>query len=93
MIVRAEDRHMANTDIATLNRELAQKLLDDARNNPPSPYAGKFVGIANGQVVAVANDWDELARRLRQTEPDPSKTFGVEIGRDYSEVNMIWELR
>ena len=84
---------MTVPNVTTLNRQLAQKLIDEAKNNPPSPYAGKFVGIANGQVVAVADDWDDLARRLRQAEPDPSKTFGVEIGRDYSKVNMIWELR
>lgn len=48
------------------------------------------MGIANGQVVAVADDWDELARLLRDAEPDPSKTFAVEIGRDYDAVQEIW---
>ena len=84
---------MAATDVSTLNRELAQKLLDDAKFNSQSPYIGKFVGIANGRVAVIADDWDELARRLQQLEPDSSRTFGVEVGRDYSEVNMIWEIR
>jgi hypothetical protein len=84
---------METTDICTLNRQLAQKLLDEAKNNPLSPYTGKFVGIANGQVVAVADDWDDLARRLDHAEPDPKKTFGIEMGRDYSQVHMIWEVR
>lgn len=79
--------------VEELNRELARKLIEEERNHPPSPYAGKFVGIANGQVVAVADNWDELARRLRQLEPDPSKTFGVEVGRDYDIVEEIWRLR
>jgi hypothetical protein len=79
-------------DVRQRNRELAQKLIDDARRNPQGPYAGKFVGIANGQVVAVANDWDELARRLHQLEPDPDKTFAVEVGRDYQAVEEIWGL-
>jgi hypothetical protein len=83
---------MSAADVGALNRQLAQKLLDDARANPASPYAGKFVGIANGRVVVVADDWDELGRRLRQVEPDSSKAFGVEIGRDYSEVQEIWGL-
>jgi Family of unknown function (DUF5678) len=84
---------MSTIDVATMNRQLAKKLLDEAASNLSSPYAGKFVGIANGQVVAVADDWDDLARHLRQAEPDPTKTFGVEVGRDYSEVQQIWESR
>lgn len=77
--------------VQELNRNLAQKLIDDARDNPQASYAGKFVGIANGQVVAVADDWDELARRLRGAEPDPSKSFAVEVGRDYDLIQEIWE--
>lgn len=83
---------MSTADVPNLNRQLAKKLLHDATNNANSQYSGKFVGIANGQVVAIADDWDELARRLHQVEPDPTKTFGVEVGRDYSEVHQIWEL-
>lgn len=73
-----------------INRDLADKLVNEARNNPEFVYTGKFVGIVNGQVVAVADDWDELARRLRAIEPNPAKTFGVEIGRDYDVVEEIW---
>jgi hypothetical protein len=83
---------MSAADIGTINRQLAQRLLDEARANPPSPCAGKFVGIANGQVAVVADSWDELGRRLRAVEPDPAKAFGVEVGRDYSEVQEIWGL-
>lgn len=38
----------ATKTIQEQNRELAQKLADEGRDNPQSPYAGKFVGIANG---------------------------------------------
>jgi ubiquinone biosynthesis protein UbiJ len=78
--------------VQQLNRELAQKLADEGKNNPQAPYAGKFVGIANGQVVVVADNLDELDRRLRQVEPDPTKTFGVEVGRDYDAIQYIWAL-
>jgi hypothetical protein len=78
--------------VQKLNRELADQINAEARNNPQSPYANKFVGIANGQVVVVADDLDTMARRLRQIEPDPSKTFGVEASRDYDEVVEIWKL-
>jgi ubiquinone biosynthesis protein UbiJ len=75
-----------------LNRQLAQRINHEARTNPQSPYANKFVGIANGQVVAVADDLDELTRRLRQAEPDPRKCFWLEASRDYDEVHDIWGL-
>ena len=78
--------------VQELNRELADKLAEEGRNNPASAYAGKLVGIANGKVVVTADDWDELDRRLRQLEPDPSKTFGVEVGRDYNVPDEIWIL-
>jgi hypothetical protein len=76
-----------------LNRELARQINEEALRNPQSPYANKFVGIANGQVVVVADNPDELARRLRQAEPDLAKTFWVEASRDYNEVEYIWSLR
>ncbi len=38
------------------NRELADQINAEARSNPQSPYANKFVGIANGKVVVVADD-------------------------------------
>ncbi|HEY7426974.1 MAG TPA: hypothetical protein VH682_22255 [Gemmataceae bacterium] len=72
------------------NRQLAQRINEEARKNPHSPYANKFVGIANGQVVVIADDPDEMSRRLRQIEPDPRKCFGVEASRDYDEVEEIW---
>ena len=82
----------ANT-ILERNRELASRINEEARRDPRSPYAHKFVGIANGQVVVVADDPDEMSRRLRQIEPDLSKCFGVEASRDYSAVDEIWGWR
>ena len=75
-----------------INEELARKINEEARRDPQSPYANKFVGIINGQVVVVADDPDELSRHLRELEPDPQKCFCVEASRDYSEVHEIWGL-
>jgi hypothetical protein len=75
-----------------VNWELARKINEEARRDPNSPYAGKFVGIVNGQVVVVADTPDELSRRLEQIEPDPQKCFCIEASRDYDEVHDIWEL-
>ena len=75
-----------------VNRQLAMRINEEVRKNPQSPYANKYVGIVNGQIVVVADDPDELSRRLRQIEPDPKKCFGVEASRNYDEVHEIWGL-
>ena len=81
----------ATTTIQQLNRDLADKLAEEAKQNP-SAFMGKFVGIANGKVVFITNDLNELGRSLRQADPDPANTFWFEVGRDYKEVQEIWEV-
>jgi hypothetical protein len=81
------------SDVQKLNQELADKINEEALRNPQSPYAGKFIGIANGQLVVVADNWDDLADRLLQAEPDPRKCCCFEAGVDYSEPQWIWGLR
>jgi hypothetical protein len=83
---------MSSSAAQALNRELARKLNEEARSNPGSPYAGKFVGITDGQVVAVADDLDELVSRLRGAGADPRRTLCLEAGLDYDEVQEIWGL-
>jgi hypothetical protein len=83
---------MATISIQDLNRDLARQINAEARSNPQSPYANKFVGIANGKVVVIADDLDEVVRTLRQLEPDPRNCFFVEASRDYDEVHEIWRL-
>ncbi len=70
-------------DVYEINSRLARKINEEARRDPKSPYAGKFVGIANGKVVVVTDDLDDLARRLEEIEPDPMRTFCVEASADY----------
>lgn len=92
-MTRPKEKSMSVADIVKdRNRDLARQINQDARSNPQSPYANKFVGIANGQVVVVADDLDEMTRQLRQAEADPQKCFWVEASRDYGEVHEIWEL-
>jgi hypothetical protein len=78
--------------VQELNRELARRINAEARSDPQSPYANKFVGIANGQIVAVAEDLEGMVRQLRQVEQDPKKCYGIEASRDYDEVHEIWGL-
>jgi hypothetical protein len=79
--------------VREINSELADRINAEARSNPQSPYANKFVGIANGQVVVIADDLDEMYDRLVEIEPDTSKCFGVEASRDHSIVEGIWGVR
>lgn len=75
------------------NRELARRINDEARMNPSSPYAGKFVGIVGGRVAVVAGDLDELGQALDRMSADPAETFCIEAGRDYEEAHEVWSGR
>lgn len=80
-------------DVSTVqqrNRQLAQRLNDEARKDPHSTYAGKFVGLANGQVVVVADSLDEVVQRLAQVEADPQRTLCIEAGLDYETAQSIF---
>ena len=79
--------------VQDLNRELADQINQEALRNPQSPYAHKFVGIANGNVVVVADGAEEVSRRLRQIEPNPNNCYAVEASRDYGAVEDVRGLR
>jgi hypothetical protein len=72
------------------NRELAEQISEETLRDPHHPYRGKFVGIANGQIVAVADNLDEAIAQLERVEPDPSKCFCFEGGVDYQRTIEFW---
>ncbi len=78
-----------SSEILEQNRSLADQINQEARANPASPYAGKFVGIANGQIVTVVETLSEALGVLRQVEPDPTKRYCIEASRDYGVVEYI----
>jgi hypothetical protein len=80
------------SEVQQRNRELAEQINREARSNPASKFAGKFVGLANGQVAVVADSLDEMLKRLLQVEPDPQRAFWIEAGLDYEAVQEIWEI-
>ena len=81
-----------NNSIASANENLARQINQEARHDPESPYAGKLVGIANGQVVVVADSWREVAERRRPVEPDPTKCYCIDASADYDRVEEIWRV-
>ena len=78
------------TSIRAINERLARQINCEARADPNSPYAHKFVGIANGKVVVVADTWREVDLVLEQVEPDPTRCHGVDASADYDRVEVIW---
>jgi hypothetical protein len=90
--LRGKNIMAQNNLMASANEQLARQINQQARQDPKSPYAGKLVGIANGQVVVVADTWREVADRLRQVEPDPSRCRCIEASADYDRLEEIWRV-
>ena len=81
-----------NNSMASANERLARQINQEARQDPTSPYAGKLVGIAKGQVIVVADTWREGVERLRQGEPDAARCRCLEASADYERVEAIWRV-
>jgi hypothetical protein len=77
-----------NGSIRAINERLARKIRREGKD-PKSPYANRFVGLANGQVVVIADSLTELSRQLRKIEPDPSRRYAVDVAADYSRVEEV----
>ena len=77
-------------EVQKLNRQLAERINEEAWRNPASPYAGKYVGIVNGQVVVVTDDPEVLDSRLKEIEPDHRRVFWVDAGHDPNKVEYVW---
>lgn len=78
-----------NGSIHSINERLARKIRREGKADPKSPYANRFVGIANGKVVVVADSLNEVGRRLRTIEPDGSKCYVVDVAADYDRVYEV----
>lgn len=80
--------------VQDLNEQLARKIHEDAQRDPHSPYAHKYVGIANGRDVVTAEDLDEVIRRLKDIEPDLGKCYSIWIDPDthFGAANEIWRM-
>lgn len=78
-----------DTSIRAMNERLARQINREARADPNFPWAHKFVGIANGKVVLVADTWREVDLALEQVEPDPARCYAVDASGDYDRVELI----
>jgi hypothetical protein len=78
-----------NGSVRALNERLARKIRREGQANPKSPYTSRFVGLANGKVVVIADTLTEMHRQLLKIEPDPLKRYGVDVAADYSRVEEV----
>jgi hypoxanthine-guanine phosphoribosyltransferase len=79
-----------DTSVSAINAELAKQINREARANPNSPYANKFVGIVNGKVVVVADTLRQADLSLDAVESDPTKCYIVDASADYDAIQEIW---
>ena len=77
------------TGIMAINERLARKIRREGQADPKSPYANRFVGLANGKVVVIADTLTDVSRRLRKIEPDNSRRFIVDVASDYDRVYEV----
>jgi hypothetical protein len=77
--------------IQGLNSELVRRINDELLGDPNHRYAGKWIGIANGQIVVVADTQDEVLQRLKEIEPDSFRCAFLEgVGMTEEESNAIY---
>ncbi len=72
------------------NWEVAREASRQTRADPDSPYAGKYLGIAERQIVVVADSWDELHDRLDELGYNRNQSVGIEASADYERPVMLW---
>lgn len=78
-------------DIAQ-NESLFHKINHEARSIPQSPYAGKWIALLHGRVIAITDTMEEAVKELRKIEPNRFKGLVFEASGDYETVDYILEV-
>jgi hypothetical protein len=77
------------TSIGDANERLVTQINREARENSTSLYANKYVGIANGKVVIVADTLREVDVRLDEVEANPANCRIIDTIGDYETTQEI----
>jgi hypothetical protein len=82
-----------NVDVRPQEQDLAlaRNISREARANPASPYARKYIGILDGKVLVIASSPEEGLRELRKAAPDTGRGLLIDTSVDYDAVHEIWE--
>lgn len=82
------------SDVQEQDSQLARAINQEARSDPSSPYTGKFVAIADGKVVAVSEQLEEVVTALKQATSRRSEGLIIEASADYEGPHeIVWKFR
>jgi len=70
--------------------EVAKQINREARANPNSQYAHKYVGFVDAEVAVVADSLTEMMERLLALKADPGRCFALDASADYDSVHEVW---
>lgn len=78
-----EIKPTAKEEQQRLNAELGMQINRETRANPGSPYAGKYVVIADCEIVAVVDSLDAVTAHIKNAGLKLGESFFVEASADY----------
>ena len=74
------------------HRRLTHQIQREAQTDPHSQYAGKWVALFGGEVIAIADTAEQASEALRAREPQRRERGAYfQVGVDYETVQEIWE--
>jgi len=80
----------SNFERIEANFRLGRRINAEVMANPLSPYAGKFVAIVDGNVVAVVDSMTDALHRVQAVQTDPTRNFCFEAGRPFEHAEEVW---
>lgn len=83
-----EAKPIAKEEQQRLDADFAMRLNRETRANPNSPYAGKYVVIADCEVVTVADSLDDMHEKILALGMNPRETFYIQASAHYD--TPIW---
>lgn len=72
------------------DNRLAEAINREARSDPSSPYAGKYVAIVGGKVVAAGKRLEDVVAAFEKVVPDRNRGVIFEASADYDGAHGIW---
>ena len=56
-------------------------------------HQGQWIGLIQGEVVAVESTLETVLQKIHVTEPDPSRGLVFQAGKDYTKKKIILSVR
>lgn len=78
------------TEVQKRNQDLADLINAETLANPKSVYAGKFVAILSGKIIAVTDTVEDCMAAFGGLDPENNCSFLLEVGRSFDDVLEVW---